>query len=119
MIVYTGRVGYKGLDGIDITIKSATTKAGQFFAPRWDMVMDYKRRKIDSREYTIQYYLLLRDRFKDPETREAVYELLKRRHATLCCYCAKDTFCHRLLAVDILEKIANEWGVEFVRGGER
>jgi hypothetical protein len=34
------------------------------------------------------------------------------------CFCRAGTFCHRHLAVTVLEKIAQARGLPFMRGGE-
>ncbi len=45
-------------------------------------------------------------------------EILQREAVVLLCYCPASAFCHRHLAVDILDKIAQAKGLPFGRGGE-
>ncbi|MHB8625528.1 MAG: DUF488 family protein, N3 subclade [Aggregatilineales bacterium] len=126
-IVYTSRIGYRGADALDTTVKSGAG-LGRILAPTWELVLGVKAGHDDRRwrdqpiptlteaEYTERYYTLLRDRFRaKPDT---FVELLRRERIILCCYCKPDVFCHRYLAVDILEKIALAKGLPFARGGE-
>ncbi|MHB8630216.1 MAG: hypothetical protein ACYDBJ_15820 [Aggregatilineales bacterium] len=59
---------------------------------------------------------MLRQRYR--ENPGAFIELLRRERTVACCYCKFGVFCHRHLAVDILEKIALAKGLAFTRGGE-
>jgi uncharacterized protein YeaO (DUF488 family) len=127
-VIYTSRVGYRGLDRLNITVKSGSG-AGRLFAPTWELVGGIKHQETagqDARwakyapltqdEYSAGYNALVRARY---QTAAAPFlELLERERLTLCCYCAAGRFCHRHLAVDILEKIAVAQGLSFVRGGE-
>jgi hypothetical protein len=45
-------------------------------------------------------------------------DLLSGEQVTLTCYCAPGLFCHRHIAVDVLEKIATVNAIPFERGGE-
>ena len=112
--VYTARISYSGPDALDITAKSGKG-IGLIFAPPWDMVMGVKRGRISEAEYTERYLELLRRRYRQ---NEAVFmSLLRRKRVVLCCYCGVG-FCHRHIAVDVLEKIARAKGMNFQRGGE-
>jgi hypothetical protein len=117
--LFTSRIGYRGEDGLDITVKSATG-VGRLLAPTWAMVGGVKHWKHDkaltSEAYTTLYYDLLRSRFR--ADRQPFLDLVQRGRLVLLCFCPAGTFCHRHLALDILEKIATANGVTVIRGGE-
>lgn len=113
--VCTGRVSYKGRDGLDITVKSGKG-IGKLFAPTWDMVMGVKQRRITVAEYTERFLNLLRERYRQDEA--AFIDVLKWEQVVLLCYCRPGEFCHRHLVVNVLEKVAKAKGLPFERGGE-
>src|SRR5260221_1877531 len=119
-IVYTSRIGQANGSALDITVKSATG-LGKVLAPTWELVGGVKGWKgytqLSPEQYTERYYELLRARFRANSA--AFLEILEREEIALACYCRQGVFCHRHLAVDILEKIAQSRGLPFVRGGER
>src|SRR5258706_10083831 len=102
--LYTSRIGYRGSDGQDITVKSATG-IGKLLTPTWAMVGGVKHWKqykaLTPEDYTALYYDLLRSRFR--EDRQPFLDLIQRDQLVLLCFCPAGTFCHRHLAVDILE----------------
>lgn len=112
--VYTARIGYGG-KGVDITVKSAGQE-GRILAPVWSMVVGHKKGYLTDEQYTAQYLDLLRARYRASD--EGFLWFLIPRSVTLLCYCQPHAFCHRYLAVDVLEKIATAKGIEFIRGGE-
>lgn len=114
--VYTARIGYGG-HGIDITVKSAGQE-GRILAPVWSMVMGHKRGELTDAQYTERYLDLLRARYRANEAGFLWFLVEHPRSITLLCYCQPHAFCHRYLAVDVLEKIACVKGIEFNRGGE-
>lgn len=115
IVVYTSRINYAGNSRLDITVKSGTG-LGSVLAPTWDMVMGLKRGTLTETQYTGQYLALTRERFAN--NRAPFYQILAMPEVVLCCFCQSGAFCHRHLAVDILEKIAMRREIEFVRGGE-
>lgn len=115
--VYTAQMSIDDLSAIDITVKSADTPIGKFFAPTWDMVNGVKAGTISEAQYTKLYEDLLRSRYA------ANAGLLKdflweRRRVVFKCFCGARTFCHRHIAVEVLEKIGMKFGFTVVRGGE-
>lgn len=115
--IYTGRIDNRDPDTLDITIKSASTTEGRALAPTWALVMNHKRGQISDQEYTDAYLALLRVRYNENPT--PFLDILKRDRVVLACYCPAGAFCHRHIAVDVLEKIAASKGIAVVRGGER
>ncbi len=117
--VSTSRIGYTGTGSLDITVKSAKG-LGKMLAPTWAMVGGIKHWQgfeiLTPEAYIRRYYALLRARYQADE--RPFVELLSQEHLVLLCYCPADTFCHRHLAVDILEKIAQARGIPLIRGGE-
>jgi len=113
--VKTGRVSFKGEHGLDITVKSGAG-LGKLLAPTWDLVLGVKGGTISEEEYTRVYLALLRERYRG--RKEQFLEVLRRDEVVLLCYCRKGWFCHRHIAVEVLEKIARAEGIAFARGGE-
>lgn len=121
--VYTAQMAYSDPDAVDITAKTK-----HFLAPKWDMVAGHKAGKGDERyagqypalsdeDYTNQYYDLLRQQWERDHVQ--FLNLLDHDRVVLKCFCPAGDFCHRHLAVDILEKIAERYPkLTFIRGGE-
>lgn len=115
--VHTARVDSRDPDVIDITVKSASTDIGKFFAPTWDMVNGVKSGKISEAQYTTMYEELLRSRYTTSASMLSNF-LWERRRVVFTCYCATGEFCHRHLAVNVLAKIGMKFGFTVVNGGE-
>ncbi len=117
--VATSRIGYSGAGGLNTTVKSATG-LGLALAPTWELVGGIKRwadfARLTPNAYTERYYALLRARYQT--NKQPFLDILAQETVVLLCYCRADTFCHRHLTVDILEKIAQANGIPFIRGGE-
>jgi protein gp37 len=114
--VLTARVDCTDPDALDITAKSAKTPEGEALAPTWEMVNAYKSGLVSDGPYADRYIALLRRRYRDDPT--PFLSILERERVVLTCYCAVGEFCHRHLAVDVLEKIAISRRIGFERGGE-
>lgn len=97
--VYTAQYGYNGENRLDITVKTGL----QMFAPTWEMVQDYKEKRIDKDQYTELYYAKMRNSFKTH--RETWEWLLDQKEVVLVCFCKNGDFCHRYLLSDILAKL--------------
>jgi hypothetical protein len=118
MIIYTGQIARIRHPYLDITVKSGTGLA-RLLSPTWDMVLGVKRGVLSEVDYTGQYLDLLRYRYR--HDRSGFICILTPENAdamTLACYCKPHTFCHRYLAVEVLEKIARAHGIPFEYGGE-
>jgi uncharacterized protein YeaO (DUF488 family) len=117
--ISTSRITYHGSDRLDITVKTASTIEGKLFAPTWDMVTGVKKyhgdtrfpnvKPISSEEYDQRYYQLLRDRYA--KNKQVFIDLVHRESVVFCCYCSEPNHCHRRLAMDILNKIAQAHGI--------
>jgi uncharacterized protein YeaO (DUF488 family) len=101
--VYTARISYRGEDRLDITVKSGD----KLFAPTWNLVMGYKNGTITEEHYTEGYLALMRLSYK--RNREQWQALLARDSVTLCCYCKRGDFCHRVILAKILEKLGAQY----------
>ncbi|MEP7287908.1 MAG: hypothetical protein ABI947_19325 [Chloroflexota bacterium] len=126
---------------INTTVQSGQQGRGSVLAPTWPLVAGHKlyeamqsqnqieidRWKIDKvtgrpttpltdEAYTTQYLGLLRDRYA--RDKQPFLDLLQGEQVTLTCYCSPSTFCHRHIAVDVLEKVAAVHAMPFERGGE-
>ena len=117
--VLTSRIGYSGRDGLDITVKSASG-LGTALAPTWALVGGLKGWRgyeiLTPTEYTERYFDLIRARYRTDT--QPFMDILAQKRTVLLCFCRADSFCHRHLAVDILDKIALRNGIVLVRGGE-
>jgi hypothetical protein len=117
--ILTGHIGYCGADGLDITVKSGRGCA-RVLAPTWALVggLNHWRRyePLTPEEYTVRYYQLLRSRYR--ANPQPFLDILAQKQVVLVCFCHSAAFCHRQLAVDILEKIAHAHKLPFIRGGE-
>ncbi|MFW6243470.1 MAG: hypothetical protein ACOC2W_04855 [bacterium] len=111
--IYTAQMNKEGEGEVyDITVKGDLN----ILAPTWSMVMNYKRGEINERQYTKLYYQLIKQKYK--ENKKEFHKLIKKNVITLKCYCKAGEFCHRLLAKDILLKIADNLGITVYYKGE-
>jgi uncharacterized protein YeaO (DUF488 family) len=102
--VYTSQVGrYHKLDGLDITAQSGE----QAFAPSWDLVWDWKKRKISQEEYLERYTALMRKSYID--NRYIWDDILSMDRIVLLCCCPKNSFCHKYILVNIFVKLGAEY----------
>jgi uncharacterized protein YeaO (DUF488 family) len=86
-----------GVDGIDITVKSALGPARQF-APTWDMVMGSKKGELPWEVYTAQYEAIL-DGLPD-ETWDWLESRAVNKVLYVLCYCPDGKRCHTHLLID-------------------
>lgn len=118
MIIYTAQIGRIQHPYLDITVKSGVG-LGRLLAPTWDMVLGVKRGTLSEARYSETYLELLRHRYR--QNRSEFIRILTPEDTeslNLACYCKPHTFCHRYLAVEVLEKIARAYGIPFEYGGE-
>lgn len=99
--IYTASMSTKTeLPVLDITVKN---KKEDVFAPTWDMVWDWKNRKITKAIYTEMYYKRMRESYV--RNRARWNEILNMDVVVFKCYCDSDDFCHRFLLADIFVKL--------------
>ncbi len=131
--VFTSRVTYEGEDKLNTTVQSGEG-LGCLLAPTWALVGGHKHFEalenqdsaaiakwarytpLSEADYTDGYLKLLRTRYA--ADKEPFLDLLNRERVTLTCYCGAGDFCHRHIAVKVLEKIAQHHTIPFERGGE-
>jgi len=101
----------KGIPCLDVTVKSGE----KTFAPIWDFLMEYKRDQ-DEVKYTSKFIPLMRKNFK--RDKEFWLDTLKQDKLCIMCYCAKGKFCHRLILVDLFEKVCKMHNIPFEYKGE-
>lgn len=117
MKLYTAQMGRwreadkQGIPFVDVTVKSGN----KAFAPTWDFLMDYKRGGSDQ-DYIDKFIPLMRKSYRD--NKQVWLDLINKDTVCIACYCGKGKFCHRLLLVDILEKVCLREGVTFQYKGE-
>lgn len=97
---------------IDTTVKSGEST----FSPTWDLVLNIKSGKITESEYTEGYFNLMRQSYTENPTRWL--EVLGMECVAVACYCPVKCFCHRLLLVEIFEKLCLRHKIPFTYSGE-
>lgn len=140
LTVYTARIGYVGLDALDITRKSAIGDA-VVFAPSWSILrpaLDARKQseecrqnggrrdgaagayvracaaKIEEDAWAVYVPAYLAEMRQSYRAHRPVWErLLSEVLCTLTCYCTDPERCHRvLLARDILPKLGATYAGE-------
>jgi len=106
--LYTGNFSsmkkHKNKDIIDITrvqprwLKGA--KKETRLAPKLNILMDYKKGIINDDDYIYEFDKVLRKLLPIEIIKDI---LIDDKDKVLCCYCTKDTFCHRHLVGEWLE----------------
>ena len=97
-----------------IKLVSIIAKEKTLLSPDWKMVEDFKKSVITEQEYMEEYNLLLQDRISTKKNILDLISWLKEFNGdiALSCFCSKDIFCHRHLALkflsDLREKIIKE-----------
>lgn len=97
-----------------IKLVSIVAKEKTLLSPDWKMVEDFKKSVITEQEYMEEYNLLLQDRISTKKNILDLISWLKEFNGdiALSCFCSKDSFCHRHLALkflsDLKEKIIKE-----------
>lgn len=100
--VFTSQYRYNGPHRLDITVKGKDP-FGKYFAPTWKMVIKSKKGLMTQEEYTQEYYSLMR---KSYITYPHIWKrLLCMKKIVLVCFCSPNTFCHRLILAEILQKL--------------
>jgi hypothetical protein len=99
LLVYTSQYRYSGPRRLDIT----AIKGSDLFAPPWELVKSYKNGNISDLEYEKIYHELMIHSYKN--YREGWDRLLAADYTVLVCFCRAETFCHRLLLAEYLEKL--------------
>jgi hypothetical protein len=140
-LIEQDRVADANRDQVNTTTQSGKSGQGAILSPSWSLVMGHKLHmalakgdhaeiarwqydKINNKpitplndaQYTDGYLALLRERYA--KDKRPFLDLLGRDTLTLTCYCAPGTFCHRHIAVDVLERVATFHNMPFERGGE-
>lgn len=99
LLVYTSQFRYSGPRRLDITARNGS----DLFKPPWELVMAYKNGNVSDIEYEKVYHTLMQDSYRNHK--EAWNRLLSCDYTVLVCYCKAETFCHRLLLAEYLEKL--------------
>ncbi len=117
MIITTGQINRISRPYVDITVKSGQG-LGKLLVPTWDMVMGIKRGTLSQVDYTGLYLNLLRTRYRNDKA--SFIQLLTPDTGELCigCFCRPHSFCHRYIAVEVLQKIGQAHGISVEYGGE-
>jgi len=105
MEVFTAHYSLGDIDRLDITVKGRDP-LGQYFAPTWQMVKQYKKGILSEALYTADYHELMLTSYRSH--RDKWEELLTRPRVVLVCFCPSGTFCHRKLLAEYLQKLGAE-----------
>ena len=76
-------------------------------APSIELLSDYKRKRIDWKEYEKRYFEEISD---NKELIEKLAKLAKEKVITLLCWELDDKYCHRKLLIDEIKKMNEEKG---------
>lgn len=98
LIVYTSQYRYSGPRRLDIT----AMKGSDLFRPNWEMVSAYKNGNMSEKQYEEIYHEMMQQSYK--ENLEGWNRLFACDYTVLVCFCRADTFCHRYLLAEYLEK---------------
>lgn len=98
----------------EIKLVSIVAKENILLSPTWKIVDCYKKQLITEQEYTVKYLEILNKRIMEEDNLKSLIEWLKgfNQDIALSCFCGKDSFCHRHLAIKYLtnlkEKVLNK-----------
>lgn len=117
MKLYTAQMGrWREADKLGVPFIDVTVKSGnKAFAPTWDFLMEHKRGGSDQ-AYIGKFIPLMRNSYKN--NYKEWQDLINLDTVCISCYCGKGKFCHRILLVDILEKVCNSHNIDFEYLGE-
>ena len=93
-----------------IKLVSIVAKEKTLLSPDWKMVEDFKKLAITEQEYMEKYDVLLNNRLS---TKGKILDLINwlkgfKGDVALSCFCSKDSFCHRHLAIKFLSNLKNK-----------
>ena len=99
----TSQFRYSDIYRCDVTYRTKDP-IGKLFCPTAKLVFDYKNGKIDEKEYTVRYYELMRNSYRQNK-QQWLNVLNGDNRIVFVCYCNSESFCHRKLLVNILTKL--------------
>jgi len=117
MIITTGQISRISRPYLDITVKSGQG-LGKLLSPTWDMVMGIKRGTLSHADYTDRYIELLRTRYRNDKAGFIQLLTPDSDELLVACFCRPHSFCHRYIAVEVLQKIGYAHGIIVGYGGE-
>jgi len=104
-MIYTSRYNYSGDGRLDITVKG-NDPIGKIFAPTWNMVFKFKQNN-NKTSYTERYHKLMLQSYK--KYKSVWEDILSKDKVVLVCFCPKNSFCHRYLLADYLQKLGGKY----------
>ncbi len=89
----------------DAMIIDVTRTAGHLLAPSYELLMDYKEKRINWNQYVVRY-----KKEMDNDACRSIMKIIKKlsevQDVYLVCVCYnKDKRCHRFLLKDMIEKM--------------
>lgn len=125
MELFTIRKGYnhksreeREAERVGILVVDTTAKGKSLlFAPPWDIVLGHKNGTVSDQEYRDVYLPLMRDSWMQ---HRASWEEFLRQEGWIAigCYCKAGCFCHRLILVEIFQKLCEMLNIPFTYYGE-
>lgn len=112
----TGQIGHIQQPYLDITIKGATG-LGTLLAPSWELVNGIKQQTLPPEAYQEQFLNLLRSRYRQRQA-DFLKLLTPGTTTNFACYCKPFDFCHRYLAIRVLQQIAERHSIPCQYKGE-
>jgi hypothetical protein len=122
MKLYVAGKSYTGPDKIDIMPcnkweREKRSPIERVLTPPWPLYLNQKRGVISIAQFIDEYKATLRSHYYDDLP--VYFEFLTRSTATLTCWCGRSKFCHKHIAVDVLEVIAKYHKLPFQFMGDR
>lgn len=118
MILHTISLSqWRKCKALNIELYDITVKMGdKIFAPSKALLNDYKYHNLSDSDYITRYTQEMRDSYK--HNKQHWLDFIAKDVVAIACFCRWDSFCHRCLLVDMLEKVCMMEGVEFEYRGE-
>ena len=101
-------------------VRGSIDEVVESFAPSAELLMDYKKGRMDWSEYKRRYMTEQREHYRhSPQDFESLLRRAEREKIVLLCYERFEgsrTKCHRMLLIDVLKKVADskKYKVSFV-----
>ncbi len=84
-------------------------------APTWDLLQDFRAEKIDEQEY-IRRFMKQLEQLDAEEVVKKLKEMAGDSEPVIMCHCNKESFCHRHIVAEWIEKETGEKMEEYSAG---
>lgn len=125
MELFTVRLGYnhksipeREAERLGILVVNTTARGKSLlFAPSWDIVMGHKDGSVTDQQYRDVYLPMMRESW-NTHRKDWMEFLQQPGWVAIGCYCKAGCFCHRLILVEILQKLSEMLNLPFTYYGE-